>query len=174
MANQQPPNNTTNSSNTRNPNPVLWKQLQSIFDLDLPVTTQLLQLLEGERNALEKRSYGNLQTIITDKHALLEQLEKHASVRQQVLTQAGFENEQSTLASADQHAPQVAQAWRKLAEQWASCQKINETNERISKRTRLVTGQILDLLRGQTNQQKLYDDKGNAHNTGAGRSITSA
>lgn len=176
MANQKaiPSRNAKNSSNSSNPTSALWKQLQSIFELDLPVTTQLLQLLENERIALEKRNYDSVQSIITDKQALLEQLEKHASVRQQVLVKAGFTDEKSTLAAADQHAPTVAAAWRSLGEQWTRCQQLNEINERISKRTRLVTSKILDLLRGQANQQKLYDDKGNAHNTGSGRSITSA
>jgi flagella synthesis protein FlgN len=170
MAHHAPPN----TPNTKTLNPALWDQLQAIFNLDIPVTTLLINLLENERKALEKRNYNDFQTIIDSKQAPLEQLEKHASVRQQLLTQAGFKDEKTTLEAAEQYAPAVAKAWRKLGEQWAHCQQLNETNERITKRTRLVTGHILELLRGQNNQQKLYDDKGNAHNTGAGRSITSA
>lgn len=155
-------------------NSTLWTQLEKTFKLDISTTTQLLDLLERERKALEERNYDEFQKIIGQKQQHLKQLELHSAVRQQLLQTAGFNDEASTLSAAEQQAPLVAKAWRQLAEEWTRCQKLNDINERIAKRTRLVVGQILDLLRGQNNQAKLYTNKGESHASSGGRTITSA
>lgn len=154
--------------------PMLWSKLDDTFQQDLPLTTELLELLNRERKAIEDRSYDTFQKIIGPKKDILRQLELHASLRQQLLAEAGFTSEANTLAAADVEAPIVASAWRKLSQEWVHCQELNEINERIAKRTRLVVGQILDLIRGQHSQTKLYTAKGDALSSTSGRTITSA
>ncbi len=155
-------------------NSTLWAELKTIFEQDIPATAQLLTLLQNERSTLETRNYDEFHKIIGQKQTLLALLENHAAIRQQLLQKAGFNDEASSLQAATQHAPIVAKAWRDLGEQWSRCQELNEINERIASRTRLVVSQILDLLRGQNTREKLYDGKGNTNNSSAGRSITSA
>jgi flagella synthesis protein FlgN len=152
----------------------LWVELSAIFEQDIPTTSQLLDLLQQERSALETRNYDQFQHIIAQKQELVAQLESHSNNRQQLLLEAGFTDEPKTLSAADSQAPAVAKAWRQLGEQWRHCQELNEINERIAKRTRLVVGQVLDLLRGQNNSAKLYTSTGDAKNTSSGRTITSA
>jgi flagellar biosynthesis/type III secretory pathway chaperone len=155
------------------PNSV-WTGLNTTFEQDLPATAQLLALLQRERETLEARNYQEFQTIIDHKQKLLSLLEHHTGIRQQLLQQAGLVDEASTLKAAHQQAPAVAESWQKLGKQWARCQELNEINERIAQRTRLVVGQVLDLLRGQNKQEKLYDVRGYTNNSNSGRSITSA
>ena len=152
----------------------LWSSFTKTFKLDLATTTELLDILQQERKALEERSYDDFQKILGQKHQQIKQLELHAQVRQRLLQEAGFTDENSTLAAAEEQAPEVAKAWHQLAEQWQQCQNQNEINERIAKRTRLVVGQMLDLLRGNHSQPKLYTRKGDAHSRSTGRSITNA
>lgn len=152
----------------------LWAELAAHFDRDIPTTSQLLDLLQQERTALETRNYEQFQHIISLKQELVAQLESQSNSRQQLLQDAGFNNEPSTLSAADEQAPAVAKAWRQLGEKWQRCQELNEINERIAKRTRLVVGQVLDLLRGQNNSAKLYNSSGDAKTTSSGRTITSA
>ena len=152
----------------------LWTELRQIFEQDIPNTAELLDLLKRERSALEKRDYNDFQQIISSKHTLLQILESHAKSRQQLLLAAGFDDEPSTLAAAEKQAPWVAKAWRSLGEQWKACQELNEINERIARRTRLVVGQILELLRGTSGEAKVYDNKGGTKSTGGGHTITSA
>ncbi|WP_339340046.1 flagellar protein FlgN [uncultured Oceanicoccus sp.] len=159
---------------TASPNNTLWSDIEATFEYDIPATTKLLDLLQRERKALEQRNYEEFQNIIGEKQPMLTILEGHANTRQQLLTAAGYHNEQSTLEAADIQAPAVAKAWRQLAEDWKQCQNLNEINQRIAKRTRLVVGQMLDLLYGQNNRNKLYTSKGDAKTTTAGRPITSA
>jgi flagella synthesis protein FlgN len=152
----------------------LWAQLEKTFQQDIPTTSHLLSLLARERKALESRDYDEFQKIVSQKQQHLKQLELHSAVRQQLLQTAGFNDEASTLNAAEKQAPIVAKAWRELAEEWAQCQQLNEVNERIAKRTKLVVGQILDMLRGQNNQAKIYTNKGESGSSSGGRTITSA
>lgn len=152
----------------------LWAALEDTFQQDIPATDQLLDLLERERKSLEQRKYEDLQDIIQRKQTLLALLENHAVSRQQLLTEAGYSDEASTLLEADQQAPAVAKSWRSLGDKWTRCQELNEINGRIAKRTRLVVGQVLDLIRGQQGEARLYTGKGNTSSNGGGRTITSA
>lgn len=152
----------------------LWAQLQATFEQDIPVTEELLKVLEAERQALEQRDYDAFRTTLIDKQSLLAALELQAKTRQQLLSAAGFSDEPSTLNAAEEQAPPVARAWRKLAQQWQQCQELNDINERIAKRTRLVVGQMLDMLRGTSGATRLYDNKGGTSTTGKGNTITNA
>ncbi|MEE8058878.1 MAG: flagellar protein FlgN, partial [Pseudomonadales bacterium] len=134
----------------------LWTELQATFEHDIPVTAELLDLLQRERKILEERKYDDFQQIISNKQHLLAQLENHANTRQHLIQQAGFANESNLLSAAEEQAPAVASALRQLDEQWRRCQKLNEINERIAKRTKLVVGHILDLMRGKTGETRLY------------------
>lgn len=155
-------------------NTALWNNVEATLQQDLPVTSELLSLLERERKALEDRDYAEFEQIMGPKKQLLLQLEQHATLRQQLLRQAGFTDETTTLIQAREQAPSVADCWQELAALWRNCQQLNEVNERIAKRTRMVVGQILDAIRGQNNQTRLYTSKGDAQTSAASRSITSA
>ncbi|MCP3907526.1 MAG: flagellar protein FlgN [Oceanicoccus sp.] len=159
---------------TQSPNSNLWSEIEATFEHDIPATSKLLDLLQRERNALEQRNYDEFQKIIGQKQQMLTILEFHANTRQQLLATAGYHDEQAILEAADVQAPAIAKAWRQLGDQWQQCQKLNAINERIAKRTRLVVGQILDLLRGQNSRNKLYTKEGDATTTSTGRPITSA
>lgn len=154
--------------------PLLWSELQSTFQKDLPITVQLLKLLKQERTALENRDYDNFQQLLKTKNGMIKQLKQHADNRSHALQAAGLNDEEHTLSTAEQEAPIVARSWRQLAKQWDECQQLNAVNERILQRTKLVVSQTLDLIRGANNQQKLYDTKGITNNQAMGRSITSA
>ncbi|MFA7553455.1 MAG: flagellar protein FlgN [Spongiibacteraceae bacterium] len=153
---------------------ILWSELEQTFNHDIHATSQLLELLQQERAALEDRQYDQFQQLLAHKQQLLTELETHALARQQLLQKAGFNDESSTLEAADHQAPQVAKAWRQLREEWIHCQQLNEVNDRIAKRTHIVVGQMLDLLRGKTTQDELYTSKGNTSNAASGRTITNA
>ena len=106
-------------------NQSLWAELQNTFAQDIPATAELLDILQRERKALEQRDYDEFQKIIGGKQTLLSQLQSHAATRQQLLQQAGFNDESSTLIAAEKQAPLVASAWRDLAQQWTHCQELN-------------------------------------------------
>jgi flagellar biosynthesis/type III secretory pathway chaperone len=152
----------------------LWADLQLSLQQDSSVTTALKELLEHERSALENREYQAFKERLAEKQQLLLQLDNNSKQRQKLLKQLGFGNEEETLQAALQQAPAVAQSWQALTQHWQECQELNEINDRISQRTRLVVGQMLDLLRGQNGDNRTYTAKGGTKNHSSGRPITSA
>ena len=152
----------------------LWTELGAALEQASLATRQLKQLLEQEREALEQRDYETFQRLISDKHQALTQLEHNTASRQQLLLSAGFEDESNALAAAQQQAPTIANAWQLLEREWRTCQELNEINDRIAQRTRLVVGQVLDALRGHSGSSKLYNHKGNTQHSGSGRTISNA
>lgn len=153
---------------------VHWAEITRNLEQNIPITHELLQLLEQERESLESREYQQFQKITSQKFQALQQLEQSNHSRQQLMIQAGFVDEASAYQHAQQHRPALAKAWRQLGKQWQRCRELNEINERISRRTRLVVGQVLDQLRGQTGSTMLYTGKGNTDTRSGGQTITSA
>jgi flagellar biosynthesis protein FlgN len=151
-----------------------WAELKTTFEQDLNTTSELLTRLKQERKSLESRNYDQFQHVIGEKHTLLGLLESHVSRRKQWLEQAGFVDEASALSAAKEQAPGVADVWTKLEAQWSQCKQLNAVNEQIANRTKAVVGHMLDTLRGQTNQQRLYDSKGDTQTSGSGRTISNA
>ena len=152
----------------------LWANLHHALEQDLETSQQLCQTLEQERKALESRDYETFQPLIRKKSELLNQLEIHASERSTLLQRHGYQDEKSTLAAAKSQAPLVAKSWLKLAGQWARCQELNDINERMAQRTRLVVGQVLEMIRGKAGGTCTYTAKGATQQNGTGQSITSA
>jgi len=152
----------------------LWADLQTNLQKDFTLTHTLKEMLENERKALEQRDYSDFNEHLTEKQTLLIELDQNSKYRQQLVNHLGFEDENAILQSAAKHAPEVAKLWQALSEQWKQCQELNEINDRVSQRTRLVVSQMLDLLRGQEGDSRTYTAKGSTQNHNNGRSITSA
>ncbi len=152
----------------------LWANLHHALVQDIETSQQLCHALEQERTALESRDYETFQALIRKKSELINQLEIHASERSTLLQRHGYHDEKSTLEAARSQAPLVAKSWLKLADQWARCQELNAINERIAQRTRLVVGQVLDMIRGKADGTCTYSAKGATQQNGTGQSITSA
>ena len=152
----------------------LWQALQQQLNHDLTTTSQLAELLERERQALETRNYDQFQHLIGEKNQLVSQLEANGKQRQQWIQSSGMSDERDALEQARQHNPALANLWETLADQWRQCQHNNAVNERVAQRTRLAVSQLLDTLRGQNGQQRLYTANGNAAESGSGNTITRA
>lgn len=152
----------------------LWQNLDQSLQQDMAATQELALILKKERTALEERNYEAFQKFIAAKSPLIGQLEEHHKRRQALLTSAGIADESAALELAKREQAPVAKRWLELAEQWQECQRLNEINDRIAQRTRLVVGQILGLLRGQNGQAPLYTNQGSAAASAPGRTITSA
>ena len=163
-----------NSSSTTQLRRELWKELETNLSEDLTIASQFLALLKQERTALEQRDYQRFTEITEQKPTLLITLEKHSKARQPLLQQLGADDEASTLNMALQQAPEAARLWQALSEQWEQCQHLNAVNERVAKRTQLVVTELLDILRGQNGQTKLYNQRGGTQSAGSGRPISSA
>lgn len=151
-----------------------WKRLADLLERDSTITRQLIKLLEKERSALEARDYDQLQRIVAEKQPLLAELESRGYQRRTAIEHAGFGGEAELLARARREAPEVADDWLALGEMWQRSQELNQINEQIMQRTKLVVGRLLDVLRGEPQQSAVYDQQGSTRGGGSGRPIGSA
>ena len=151
-----------------------WKRLADLLARDSIITRELIELLERERSALEARDYDKLQHLVADKQPLLAELESRGNQRRGAIERAGFGSEAELLARARQEAPDVASEWLALGEMWQRCQELNQINEQIVQRTKLVVGRLLDVLRGEPQQSAVYDQQGSTRRGGGGRPLGSA
>jgi flagellar biosynthesis/type III secretory pathway chaperone len=156
------------------PTPHDWSLLSQLLQRDAVSSTQLRDLLQEERKALETRDYALFETLIAPKQQLIGQLEQNHVVRQQHLRQMGFDSDSAALQAAHAQAPAVAEHWQAAAALWQECQSASQINDQICRRTRLVVERVLDVLRGQHSQSATYDASGIAQRGGSGRPIGSA
>jgi flagellar biosynthesis/type III secretory pathway chaperone len=153
--------------------PTDWSQLDQSLHHDAGLTAQLLDLLEQERRALESRHYQHFDQLLGDKQRLVGELEQGAETRRQWLAAHGFADDAAALARAQAEAPEVGERWRAAAAQWRECQRANDLNEQICRRTRIVVEQVLDILHGQPGQSSTYDASGLSQRPHSRRTITS-
>ena len=151
-----------------------WSLFDRALQQDIAYSEQLLDVLQSERKALETRDYGDLESLIAQKKARVEQLEANAIRRQQWLSQHGLNDDFAALSAVKKQAPEVAERWETAAAAWRECQTANHVNEQICRRTRLVVERVLDILRGQNASSTTYDAKGYSQRTQSGRTISNA
>jgi len=149
-----------------------WQNITDELNSDLSLTEELEKLLDQERKALETRDYDTFQKLIIQKQSMMKALELHASTRKKVLKQAGYADEKKALLSAETHFPQLADKWKALGTQWEVCQKKNAINDKILQRTKLVVSHMLDMLRGENGNNKVYNAAGSTSSTNKGQTIT--
>jgi flagellar biosynthesis protein FlgN len=151
-----------------------WSLFDYALQQDIAHSEELLALLLSERKALEAREYGNLEDLTAQKKHCVERLEANVAQRKRWLLQHGLHDDFAALSAAKIQAPEVAARWESAATAWRECQTANQINDQICRRTRLVVGRVLDILRGQTTPSTTYDAKGYSQNAQDGRTISNA
>lgn len=151
-----------------------WQPLEAALVHDEQVTGELLELLGRERTLLEQRQYAGFEELLRTKRDLLAALEQNTLHRRQWQQAMGFSDDNAALDAAGLEAPQLAERWRTLADQWQHCQHGARVNDQICQRTRTVVGRVLDILSGNSGQGATYDAGGTQRRLQRGRNITTA
>jgi flagellar biosynthesis protein FlgN len=147
--------------------------------------TQAIDLLEtlntlliAERSALKERDTANIQSALNQKTDLLKQLELNATARSQLLARAGFNGDElgmeNYLESLPVTAAPLKQQWLTLKEKLQTCKDANQVNGTIVHRSKTQVETLLNILRGQSGQQKIYNDMGKSSSVGGGHSLAKA
>lgn len=141
------------------------QSLKTLLQNQVNVASAVIEKLKYEREALEQRNFDALTLLQKDKHSLLAQMNDTEVNRQELtrkmeldLGQAGF----------DEFCTQVPTQWRNTfialweerKELLARCRDANEINGRILYHTHQASERIMATLRGQTNNQYIYNAKG--------------
>ncbi len=152
--------------------------LSSSMGQAIELLESLNTLLIAERTALKERDTANIQTVLEQKTSLLKQLEENATARSQLLVSNGFDGDETGmnnyLASLPANAASLNQQWQLLKDQLQACKEANQINGAIVHRSKSQIETLLNILRGQSGQQKIYDDAGKSSAVGGGHSLAKA
>ena len=130
---------------------------------DLETSQQLLGLLKKETPSIKKRDYESIKKILLDKAPLLDQLKRHTEIRREWLLslyKVADENHWNTFL-ASFNMPEIQRQWEDLNTNITECKTINDTNGVMINRGKKTYSQLLRMLKGDTAQANLYNEKGN-------------
>lgn len=125
----------------------------------------LCRLSDLEKQAIERQSADELQSVVMDKRQALQALAENTDERNQLLQQAGFSCDQNGIATwfdslpASQSQP-LRQAWQQLTDNLQHAAELNRRNEQIVSRNQKNLEQLLSILRGHNTKTTIYDQAG--------------
>lgn len=153
--------------------PLPFKIAQTVQQ-ELTAATSLLALLQQESDALGSRDTQRLAAIIERKNQELVNLAQGANKRFAILTEQKLAHNQQNwmLLLARCRDEKLLQQWRSLELQIKACKQENETNGKLLARSQRVLARLTSVLRGQQEDQDLYNKKG-SHSAGK-RNLTYA
>ena len=161
--------------------PTLSESVAQLIDSDLTHTSQLIQLLEAERSAIESRDSEALQRAVDAKPALLNELQNNAALREALIKQQGLDGSTDDWRALLKKLPEpqcneAIQNWSVLEQKLRRCSDLIDTNSLIVSRTQRTVGRLLDILRGQgaVSGVNMYNSSGRTQVVGDNRPITTA
>ena len=143
--------------------------LLDLFAEDIGHASQLLQLVDEEFQALERRELPVLQQLLGAKQPLMQQLERNGRARAEILREAGVSLDREGLARYARERADGAELLARgdeLGELLERCQQANLRNQ-------ASTGSLLNILRGQ-DAPSLYDSRGGTASSSRQRPLSQA
>ena len=139
----------------------------------------LKNLLDQEYQALQQRNLEQLQVLVEQKTAVLQQLEESNQTRNQLFISAGITPDKAGLQAfktglneTDESA--FSTLWKELEKELLQVNDKNKRNELIITRNSRNLEQLLSILRGQNQKNTLYDQSGEKGNYSAQNSLGKA
>lgn len=153
--------------------------LSSSMTQAIELLDSLTTLLMAERASLTDRDSVKLHDLLNQKTELLIQLEKNASERTQLLLDAGLKGDDQGMSNYFDSLPTNAastlrEQWKTLKEGLQSCKTANQINGTILHRSKSQVDTLLNILRGQSGDQKIYTDAGKSTAIGGRNSLAKA
>ncbi|PTS83755.1 flagellar biosynthesis protein FlgN [Pseudomonas sp. HMWF032] len=151
-------------------------KLLELFNHDIGIAEQLLELINKEFQALSDRDLPYLQALLSEKLPLLGQLDQHGQERSQLLTDLGLSADREglhTLARSSDHAQALLEHSEQLSTLLERCQAANLRNGRLIRSSQASANSMLGILRGNETPS-LYDSRGSAARIGQQRPLSQA
>lgn len=138
------------------------KALSESLKTDIGITSQLLELLDAEFDALGKRDIAQLQEILGEKQLHLTRLAQHATERGNLMRELNLTPNRdglTTLANQWEQGESLLEAADQLEQNLNQLQNKNQRNGRVIRANQTGLASALGILQG-TDTPDLYDSKG--------------
>lgn len=144
---------------------------------DVSTAQKLLELMDAEYLALAERNLTGLETLLTQKQALLALLGQHGTLRSQTLAKAQLSIDRNGLAAfaaASIVGPSILAQAEQLDEVLEACRIANERNGQQIRTNQSAVSSMLNVLQGGSQAPDLYDRRGSAAKSSYNRPLSQA
>ncbi|MBU2887265.1 flagellar protein FlgN [Gilvimarinus agarilyticus] len=141
-------------------NPSLVSQM---LDNDLAAAKALLELLQRETELLKNRQHTELESTLSVKAEHLNVLDAHARERTSLLLSLGLANDSDGWLEYMQSTPSLTPLitkWQEIQSVITQCNQQNTKNGKLINRSQQTLSRILDLVKGKSAGDNLYNAKG--------------
>ena len=150
--------------------------LLQLFNDDIGISQQLLELIQDEFKALGERDLPQLEQILGRKLPLLTLLEQHGRQRSELLQSLQLSPDQQgleQLATRSQQGSGLLASSAQLSELLEQCRAANLLNGRVIRTSQISTNSVLGILRGGETPN-LYDSRGSTARIAQQRPLSQA
>lgn len=160
-------------------NPKSTADIHHLVSRDLVGYTELLALLNREKQLLVEREFDAFAAVLERKHTLLTELDQQTQLRLARLKALGLSIDDAGMQTLIDQQPEFGRDelrnhWAELKKLVQQCNRQNEVNSKIAARAQTTSRQILNILKGASLTTGLYGKSGTTQGVDAGLSITRA
>ncbi|PAV25145.1 flagella synthesis protein FlgN [Tamilnaduibacter salinus] len=136
--------------------------LKKLLQQDVQQLDQLSALLEKERDALKAGQARELEALTKHKDQLLSGVRERAKQKIHTLVAMGYDPKQGQPSRFIRSAgmADLSQLWQEADQRLRHCQERNGVNGRIIGHLQQRLGRLTDIIRGASDQAKLYGERG--------------
>lgn len=159
--------------------PTIAQNLMAILNRHLTAVKKLMQYLDAEKSAIEKRDYDAYYAIAENKKHLLIDIETVERERHALLhsigvsvDKAGFDTFLSNIPKPWQH--KFTSVWDELRDGLNRCRDTNQVNGKILLHAQIASERLLQLVKGVRPNETVYVANGRTQNNCDHRSLALA
>lgn len=144
---------------------------------DVGTAQKLLELMDAEYLALAERNLAGLETLLTQKQALLAILGQHGTLRSQTLAKSQLsidKNGLAAFAAASTVGAGILEQAELLDKALEACRIANERNGQQIRNNQSAVNSMLAVLQGNNQTPDLYDRRGSAAKSSYNRPLSQA
>lgn len=159
--------------------PQFAQQLLAVLSRHLEGTKRLLQYLDAEKSAIEKRDYDAYYAIVENKKQTLVSIESTERERHSLLHSIGYEIDKAGFEAFVRKIPATWQTrfndvWNNLSQNLKRCRDLNEVNGKVLLHAQLASERLLQVIKGVRPNETVYRANGRAHAGASHRSLATA
>lgn len=151
-------------------------RLKNSLKQDITDLNQLLTLLEEEKQLLKTRESKKIESIASTKSQIISQIEGRAKLKAKLFAHSGLGIRPGNVEPAilKLNDKELSNLWAESREKLNLCKERNLVNGAIISRSRQRVGRLMDIIRGKSNAQNLYGQKGKQQSFSSHQKIAKA
>ena len=155
------------------------QQFLSLLKQELTKASQLIQYLEAEKTAIEKRDFKGYHALQNNKKQFLIDVETLSRERAGLMSSMGFSPDKEGFSEFLEKVPtnwrnRFQECWSALSVKMNRCRDLNQVNSKILLHAQIATERLMQMIKGVSANQTVYHANGRTSQSGQQRSLATA